>query len=136
VRATKAPGKASQPLPSTRVRRAKVAIPGRIHAIQTTVSYDRRHIEGAQRRRVNDGAEPRRARRVILELGVAGPPAGIQAPGQPAQLDGVMEAVELAGMIVERRQDRCRARSGRSRGVEEEQGGGHDGSAHAWNHTA
>ena len=70
-------------------------------------------IESAQRRRVNDGAEPRRTRRVILELGVTGPPAGIQAPGQPAELDGVMEAIELAGMIVEDEQDRCRARSGR-----------------------
>jgi hypothetical protein len=80
---------------------------------------------------VNDRAEPRRARRVILELGVAGPPAGIQAPGQPAQLDGVMEAVELAGMIVEGDKTAAEGGQAESRGIDEKQGGGHDGSAHA-----
>src|SRR4030095_9751677 len=89
-------------------------------------------IESSQRRRVNDGAEPRRARRVILELGVAGPPAGIQAPGQPAELDGVMEAIELAGMIVEHDKTAAGRGQAEGRGVEEEQGGGHNGSAHAW----
>jgi hypothetical protein len=43
----------------------------------------------------------------------------------------VVEAVELTGMIVE--DDKTVAERGQaeSRGVDEEQGGGHDGSAHA-----
>src|SRR5262245_846390 len=45
--------------------------------------------------------EPGRSRRVVLQLGVSGPPAWIQPPRSPAERDGVVEAVELAGMVVE-----------------------------------
>ncbi len=90
-----------------------------------------RDAESAQRRGVNDGAEPCCARRIVLELSVAGPPAGIQTPGRPAELDDLMEAVELAGMIVEGGKTVAEGGQAEDHGVDQEQGGGHESSAHA-----
>src|SRR5262245_40741744 len=59
------------------------------------------HADRAKRRLMNGRAEPGCARRVVLKLGVAAPPAGVQPPRGHSDTDGVVEAVELTWVVVE-----------------------------------
>src|SRR5262249_4658621 len=76
-------------------------------------------------------AEPRRARWIVLEFGVARPPARIEAPGRPAQCDRVVEPVELARMIVEDEETSAQGGISERDGVCDEQQSGKKRAAHA-----
>jgi hypothetical protein len=77
------------------------------------------------------GAQPRRARWIVLELGVARPPARIEAPGRPAQRDRVVEPVKLARMIVEHEETSAQSCTSEGDGVCDEQQSGKERAAHA-----
>ncbi len=89
-------------------------------------------VERAGRRQMDQRAEPREAGRVVLELGVTGPPARIEAPGGEPQRDRVREAIELARVIVEDEQVTAEGAPAEAHGVGGEQRGRQPGAGHEW----
>ena len=88
--------------------------------------------ERAARRVMEQGAEPREARRVVLQLGVAGPPSRIEAPRREPDRDRVDQAVELARMVVEDEQAAAERPPPEGDGVGGQQRGRQPGAGHGW----
>ena len=92
----------------------------------------RRSGERAARRVMEQGAEPREARRVVLQLGVARPPSRIEAPRREPDRDRVDHAVELTRMVVEDEQAAAERPPPEGDGVGGQQRGRQPGAGHGW----